>query len=256
MRKGWILFVSALFLFGLTGCGIGDNAGDNANNDAEPIRVGNNNDNNGNNNNNDNNERVRVSDRASRNIERMKEVDQAQVFLVNNNAYVAVRLADDANNGGGAGGNNGEAGNNNGGENGNNAANGTEDGVIQDTRGGTANNLAENGAIDGNGDAGNNGNDQGNNQGIGQGDGQGTGNEASNNVNIQQDNYGPVDSPLDQKIADQVRAADRNVHRVYLSTNPDFYDTLTGYADDIEGGGNDAGLFEDFNNTVRGLFDD
>lgn len=77
----------------------------------------------------------------------------------------------------------------------------------------------------------------------------------NNNRDIVRDpNYTGVSTKFEQKIADQVRKADPSIHRVYISFNPDFYNTMNGYANDINDGRNRPGLFNDFTGTVNGIF--
>ncbi|HZG70647.1 MAG TPA: YhcN/YlaJ family sporulation lipoprotein, partial [Chondromyces sp.] len=112
MKKRWAPFVLATCLStALVGCA--GNQNDQAANDRNGndnvqltrVRTNNQNENNG----NGTDHELRVSTRATRNIERMDEVDQANVIIRNNDAYVAVRLKNDDN-----GGNNNRNGNNNG----------------------------------------------------------------------------------------------------------------------------------------------
>ncbi|RFU63850.1 YhcN/YlaJ family sporulation lipoprotein [Peribacillus glennii] len=263
MKNGLMILSCALFLSGLAGCNNNDdnNAADNndGNGQIQTARVGNNNEGNGNN----NDRSMRVAHRAERNIERMGQVDQAHVILANNNAYVAVRLQDDRNsgqNGGGRGTDNGTdagIGTGYGLGNGTNTADDEEDGNI--TRNGGGNGFANAGETDnGKGRALNNGttgtranqNDNGGNDtGGGQnGDGENGGNDTGNIT------YSEISTAFEQQIADQVRAADNKVHRVYVSSNPEFFDRMTTYANDIRGGRNGTDLFDGFNRMVNDLF--
>lgn len=136
MKKSIIIAGCAAFTIGLAGCGANNNAADD--NDQQqaqisqvkrgPATEGN---------------RLQLADRAERQVEQMPEVDDARVIISENNAYVAVRLAD-----------------NNMDQNGNAEINDTLDGngrtfaengrVDQDDR-----NTGNDGIIDGQGDAGN-----------------------------------------------------------------------------------------------------
>ncbi|WP_316570276.1 YhcN/YlaJ family sporulation lipoprotein [Neobacillus sp. YIM B06451] len=250
MKKSTKVLLSALLLLGLAGCGADNNDNRVQTNRARINNVG-------------DNQQLRVSDRAARAVERMNEVDRAHVIISNNNAYVAVRMND--NNG-----RNGAGTFNNGNRNDNNDM--LDNGRI--------NQHGDDGIINGKGDAGNknrNGNDgifgnrnDGNRDGtvgIGNGDGlagefgnnngnnnnRGFGNDNNRDV-ISDPNYTSVNTKFEQKIADQVRKADRDIHRVYISFNPDFYDTMNGYANDINDGRNRDGLFNDFTGTMRGIF--
>ncbi|WP_180953576.1 YhcN/YlaJ family sporulation lipoprotein [Bacillus sp. T33-2] len=271
MRKAWIMLVSAIFLFSLAGCQGDNNALDNEDGRVKTNRARTNNANEG----SQNNKRMRVANRASENVERMDEVEQAHVIITNNNAYVAVRLAHDDTN---RGGNDDRGGNRGGGNNGGN-----------DTMEGADNPFIENGIIDGKGDAGknNNRNENSNGHGTDNANGNGTGasygvgngtntgaapggggtNDNGNGTNGGNgtnkgaapggngNDYTSVNTALEQKIADQVRAADDKVHRVYVSLNEDDYNRLQNYADDIRAGRNTDGLLEDFNNAVRTMFE-
>jgi YhcN/YlaJ family sporulation lipoprotein len=78
------------------------------------------------------------------------------------------------------------------------------------------------------------------------------GNETSDN-NIKS-RYSKVSSEYEQKVADLVREADNKIHEVYVSANPDLYNQLNTYANNINTGQNNDGLFEDFNDMVNDFF--
>ncbi|MFE8694793.1 YhcN/YlaJ family sporulation lipoprotein [Cytobacillus sp. FJAT-53684] len=59
---------------------------------------------------------------------------------------------------------------------------------------------------------------------------------------------------VEKKIADQVKAVDQNIDDVYISANPDFYDRMTSYSNDIRNGEPIEGFFEEFSETVRRIF--
>lgn len=61
---------------------------------------------------------------------------------------------------------------------------------------------------------------------------------------------------LEDKIANEVREADPNVQKVYVSANPDFVQRMQGYGDKINAGHPVAGLFDEFTETVRRVFPD
>ena len=65
---------------------------------------------------------------------------------------------------------------------------------------------------------------------------------------------GEVTDPLKEKISDQVRATDRDIRNVYVSSDPDFVNRMEGYGNRINEGATRNGLFEDFNETVRRVF--
>jgi hypothetical protein len=276
MKKSWMLIGSAVLSISLTGCGANDNAEGNGNNGKQQAQV-----------NQDARPRalqtdqggdrtLRVNNRAEQHVEQLKEVQDAQVIISNNNAYVAVRLA-----------NNNDAGNNNGqntgtgtnrtgtmgtGNQGNNQGNKEGNGIGQSfMENGMVNQNGDNGTIDGKGDAGN-GNDQsralgnGNNNnnagdnnnkvGTGNGNTNGTGNTNGQNrgTATQTNNYSPVSNAFEQKIADQVRKADKKIHKVYVSVNPDLYNTMNTYVEDIRADRDRDSLFRDFNNTINNFF--
>ncbi|MBT2691210.1 YhcN/YlaJ family sporulation lipoprotein [Bacillus sp. ISL-47] len=65
---------------------------------------------------------------------------------------------------------------------------------------------------------------------------------------------GKLTRDIEGKIADQVKSVDQDIDNVYVSVNPDFYDRMTGYTDDIRGGQPVEGFFDEFNETVRRIF--
>ncbi|WP_342512360.1 YhcN/YlaJ family sporulation lipoprotein [Sporosarcina sp. FSL K6-1522] len=61
---------------------------------------------------------------------------------------------------------------------------------------------------------------------------------------------------VENKIAEEVRAANANINNVYVSLNPDVAKQLTDYGDKIRAGEPVEGFFEEFSDTVRRLFPD
>lgn len=59
---------------------------------------------------------------------------------------------------------------------------------------------------------------------------------------------------FEDKIAKEVRKADKDIDNVYVSVNPDFYDRMNDYANDIRNGNPISGLFDQFNETVQRIF--
>ncbi len=59
---------------------------------------------------------------------------------------------------------------------------------------------------------------------------------------------------VEKKISDQVKAVDQDINDVYISANPDFYDRMTSYTNDIRNGEPIEGLFEEFTESVRRMF--
>jgi YhcN/YlaJ family sporulation lipoprotein len=92
-------------------------------------------------------------------------------------------------------------------------------------------------------------NGQGADQSTDNGD---AGNETSDNNT--KSRFSNVSSEYEQKVADLVREADNKIHEVYVSANPDLYNQLNTYANNINTGQNNDGLFEDFNDMVNDFF--
>ncbi|WP_373232695.1 YhcN/YlaJ family sporulation lipoprotein [Cohnella sp.] len=68
------------------------------------------------------------------------------------------------------------------------------------------------------------------------------------------DNDQQLSRQIEDQIAQQVRAVDRNVQNVYVSTNPDFTDRINNYVNDVQQGRPVAGFFEEFNEMVQRIF--
>jgi hypothetical protein len=301
VKKSLITFVLTSTLIGLTGCA-GDNqnaGGDNNGNNLGVNNVRNNmrdNDNNGITGRNVSNQNLRVSTRASNSVERLGEVDQAQVIIRNNDAYVAVRLNNQRDTTGERAGTGTDTTNNRGG-NGNNARNPQNTGTGNTGITGTNTNAGTNGTYGNNTNAGNtgitgnytnsgitgttnnnlntgagaiNGNNTGagtdritgtntntGNNGTG-GTGTNAGNTGTNmngNNGTSGTNYKEVSTRLEQRIADQVRATDKNIHKVYVSYDNNFYNQMNTYTNDIQNGRNRDGIWDDFTDTVGRFFD-
>ncbi|PFP25897.1 hypothetical protein COJ96_19265 [Bacillus sp. AFS073361] len=219
VRKSWMTFVLATTLLGLTGCA---NDNDNAaNNNTNDLGVNNvrNNAINGVNVRNVANQNLRVSARATRNVESLKEVDQANVIIRNNDAYVAVRLKGTQNGTRARGGTTGTGPNMNA-----TYGNGYNSGTTGTN--GSANLHATTGNI--------------NNANI-----TGTTGTRTNARGI---------NTLDQKIINQVRAADRSIDNVYISYDTDTFGQMTNYSNDIRTGTNRNDLWDDFSNFVNRMF--
>ncbi len=242
MKKSIIIAGCAVFTMGLAGCGANNNAADN-NRDQQveisqvrrgPATEGN---------------RLQLADRAERQIEQMPEVDDARVIISENNAYVAVRLADSENEG------NAEI---------NGALDGNGRTFAENGRVDQSDNRAGNdGIIDGKGDAGNgdrqnagntnrnnvlgndNNNGNGNMNGIGNTDM--NGNAAGNTMNGK-------NGQLEMQIEQRVRQANNRIDKVYVSVDRDAYNRMGTFADDIRTDRNRDGMFEDFRNAMDGFF--
>lgn len=164
------------------------------------------------------------------------------------------------------------AGNNNADNNGNARVNDTLDGNGGDfVDNGTVNQdgngrNGSDGMIDGKGDAGkgnrqnaggNNGNG-GDTNIFGAGNGNGNNNGANGNNggdNVDGDTeYSEVSNAFEQRIADQVRKADKRIHKVFVSMDTDLYDRMGTYADDIRTNRDRDGLFDDFNADMNDFF--
>jgi len=212
-------FVLATTLLGLTGCANdNDNASNNNTNDLGFNNVRNNAIN-GVNVRNVANQNLRVSARATRNVESLKEVDQANVIIRNNDAYVAVRLKGTQNGTRARGGTTGTGPNMNA-----TYGNGYNSGTTGTN--GSANLHATTGNI--------------NNANI-----TGTTGTRTNARGI---------NTLDQKIKNQVRAADRSIDNVYISYDTDTFGQMTNYSNDIRTGTNRNDLWDDFSNFVNRMF--
>jgi YhcN/YlaJ family sporulation lipoprotein len=73
-------------------------------------------------------------------------------------------------------------------------------------------------------------------------------------VVLQNGANGEVTDRLEKKIADQVRATDRDIRDVFVSSNPDFVNRMEDYGSRINEGDPVTGLFEEFTETVRRVF--
>jgi YhcN/YlaJ family sporulation lipoprotein len=65
---------------------------------------------------------------------------------------------------------------------------------------------------------------------------------------------GEVTDRLKKKISDQVKATDKDIRNVYVSSDPDFVNRMEGYGNRINEGATRNGLFEDFTETVKRVF--
>ncbi|MBM7691124.1 hypothetical protein JOC77_000529 [Peribacillus deserti] len=242
MKKVWVIFSFLVVLAGLSACG--NNGNDNGvnnrgNNEATRIRndVGN------------GNKNLRNENRIEKQVEELRSVDQAHVIVTGNKAYVAVRNQDDNN--GNNNGNDGMMGNRNG-ENGNNIGN-RNGGTTGNTDVGIGNDIATDddngmGQYGGFGD----GNRLGDDVGINNDDRNMTDNN-NNNGNNGDKNYSKVSTKREQQIADKVRETDKSIHKVYVSFDNEVYGRFGDFDNDMRNGNND-GLFDNFNNYVRGIF--
>ncbi|MFL6562347.1 MAG: YhcN/YlaJ family sporulation lipoprotein [Bacillus sp. (in: firmicutes)] len=242
VKKSWVTFVLATTLLGLTGCANNDNNA--AKNNANNLGA-NNNANNGVNVRNVSNQNLRVSNRAVRNVESLKQVDRAHVIIRNNDAYVAVRLAGNQNGTRAGGGTTGTGTNMNAtyGNGYNSGTTGTNGNANLNANTGNRNNNANL-----NTNTGNRNNVNNMNANIGNGNN-------ANNMNVNNGNGNNAGTnALNQKIKSQVRAADRSIDNVYISYNTDTFGRMTNYSNNIRTGTNRNGLWNDFSNSVNRMF--
>lgn len=228
VRKSWMTFVLASTLLGLTGCANNDNAD---NNNANNLGTNNvrNNAINGVNVRNVSNQNLRVSARAIQNVESLNEVDQANVIIRNNDAYVAVRLEGTQNGTRARGGTTGTGPNMNAtyGNGYNSGTTGTNGSANLHATTGNPNNANITGT---------------------------TGTRTNARINLANDLNARGNNSLDQKIINQVRAADRSIDNVYISYDTDTFGQMTNYSNDIRIGTNRDGLWNDFTNSVNRMF--
>ncbi|MFD1706816.1 YhcN/YlaJ family sporulation lipoprotein [Siminovitchia sediminis] len=59
---------------------------------------------------------------------------------------------------------------------------------------------------------------------------------------------------VQDKIARKARDANQQFDNVYVSANPDFYDRMRGYGDEIRNGRPIGGFFDEFTETVQRVF--
>lgn len=231
-KKGVLTFVLATALLGITGCNNNDNVAGNRNENlgAKNVR---------NNENNDffptnkTNQNLRLSSRASKNVELLKEVDQAHVIIRNNDAYVAVSLNQnhlDGNRG---------------------IAPGTS-GMTGTRDTGTGLKLGNSGADVKRNYDGTTGTD---NTEITGSERRGTTRTTGRKVGTGDNtNYKKVSSPLDKRIEKQVHAADNSIDTVYISYDTDFFGRMTNYSNDLRKGRNRDRIWNDFDNAINGVF--
>jgi YhcN/YlaJ family sporulation lipoprotein len=65
---------------------------------------------------------------------------------------------------------------------------------------------------------------------------------------------GEVTDPLKKKISDQVKATDKDIRNVYVSSDPDFVNRMEDYGNRINEDATRNGLLEEFTETVRRVF--
>lgn len=238
MKKSLIVLGCAVFTSGLAGCGANNNAVNDDNNGRQQVQISQVNQGPA-----TDGRTLRVANIAEQQVEQLEEVDNAHVIISDNNAYVAVKLADNRNN-------NVARTDNNPDENGNV--------IVNDALDGNGRTFAENGRvkqdpnrdgndgiIDGNGDAGNR-------------DRLNTDNRVRvNNADdsgITENYYSQATNIFEQQITDIVRKTDSRINKVYISVDNNVYNKMGRYADDIRTDRNRENLFEDFTNNVNNIF--
>ncbi|MFC3781444.1 YhcN/YlaJ family sporulation lipoprotein [Bacillus chungangensis] len=65
-----------------------------------------------------------------------------------------------------------------------------------------------------------------------------------------------ISPDVESKIAKQVRKADKNIDNVYVSVNPDFYDRVQDYTEDVQRGNPVTGFADEFSELVQRVFPD
>jgi spore cortex protein len=73
-------------------------------------------------------------------------------------------------------------------------------------------------------------------------------------VVLENESKGDVRKELEDKISDQVKSSDESILNVYVSSNPDFVDRMSDYADEIQSGRPLGGLVEEFTEMVQRVF--
>jgi hypothetical protein len=238
MKKSLIVLGCAVFTIGLAGCGANNNAVNDDNNGQQQVQISQVNQGPA-----TEGRTLRVANIAEQQVEQLEEVDNAHVIISDNNAYVAVKLADNRNN-------NVARTDNNPDENGNV--------IVNDALDGNGRTFAENGRvkqdpnrdgndgiIDGNGDAGNRNRLNADNR------------VRVNNADdsgITENYYSQATNIFEQQITDIVRKTDSRINKVFISVDNNVYNKMGRYADDITTDRNRENLFEDFTNNVNNIF--
>jgi hypothetical protein len=283
-KKGLATFVLATTLLGLTAC----NANDNTVNERRGNLSANNlryNNNSGLDISNVSNQDLRVSSRAIRNVEKLREVADAHVIVRGNDAYVAVRLNNNTNQQGNVNGKNtglsgsgntvgttgfrgnGDASGSAGFDTGNNNHNMTgytssgNNGVPAHISGnryqagttGFTDNNYDRSTVNNTNNVGTSGTNPGMNGMSGNNTNPGT-TGMGGPTDTGDTNYKKASTPLEKRIAGRVRAADHSIDNVYISYDSTFYRQMTNYTNDIRNGRNANGLWDNFTNDVGRFF--
>lgn len=167
-------------------------------------------------NNRNNNDRYNISEDAANKItDEISDIDHAYVLTTKNNAYVAAQLdADD--------------------RDGNNA-----------TRNKSRSNRNDKANRDDDRKDRNRGNDTTRNDGT---------NDRNLRNNNRTDDGNQLTDDVKNEIADIVKSVDNDIDNVYVSTNPDFLDLTSNYANDMNNGHPVRGFFDKMGDMVERLF--
>lgn len=86
-------------------------------------------------------------------------------------------------------------------------------------------------------------------------DNDGTRDHTRNNVRQDRNDDGEeLTDEVKDDIADIVQSVDNDIDNVYVSTNPDFFDLMNNYVDDMNNGQPVRGFFDQFGNMIERLF--
>ncbi|SEB20533.1 sporulation lipoprotein, YhcN/YlaJ family [Thalassobacillus cyri] len=77
-----------------------------------------------------------------------------------------------------------------------------------------------------------------------------------NGMDVGRNEDGDVSDEMKKKIADIVKNQNEDIDNVYVSTNPDFVDLTTNYANNVDGGEPVEGFFRQFGEMVDRIFPD
>jgi hypothetical protein len=226
LHKRWVALVLTSSLIGLTGCNADNqNAGNDTSNNVGMNNINNNIRNNDMTGRNVSNQDTRTN-RAIRNVERLREVDQAHVVISNNVAWVTVSLNRGQQNTAGdltgtRNGNRDRSYENNPSPDITGTGRETNDGTanlgINPSNGGTGTNTSIYNNNDGTGGRNGNHTDAGTNRITGNTTTNNTGTDVHQNNWTNGSDFKEATTVLEQKIADQVRKTNKNINKVYIS---------------------------------------
>lgn len=63
-----------------------------------------------------------------------------------------------------------------------------------------------------------------------------------------------ISKDIENKISDRVRSTDKSIENVYVSSNPDFVDSMRDYSNKIQNGQPIRGLYDEFRDMVQRVF--